>query len=160
MHVTFESLMAHLKEIGSPMYQFYNVERKAFVIPDFFHIDNIAINTASIIFLGDIERGNMSQFHPRQLLQSIHSLHSVSKVLSQNAINKILADLPSDVLLAYILLTCRERPQRWRVNGHFARRILEAFKIVNESGENLITLWAREMYTIGGNLGGTVTQSG
>ena len=46
------------------------------------------------------------------------------------------------------------------VNGHFARRILEAFKIVNESGENLITLWAREMYTIGGNLGGTVTQSG
>ena len=25
----------------------------------------------------------------------------------------------------------KERPQRWRVNGHFARRILEAFKIVN-----------------------------
>lgn len=66
--ITFERLMEYLKELGLESYMFFGVERLYIIIPDFFHIDNIAINRASQIFSGDPERGNFSQFHPRQLL--------------------------------------------------------------------------------------------
>ena len=55
-------MMAHLKEMGNPYHEFYGVARKPLTIPDFYHIDNIAINTASIIFSGDIERGGGDEF--------------------------------------------------------------------------------------------------
>jgi hypothetical protein len=131
---------------------FFGVERLYIIIPDFFHIDNIAINRASQIFSGNPERGNFSQFHPRQLLQSIHDLNSRNPEMSQQIIDDILNQIerPNE----YILRTRRERPQRWRVNGLFAKEILAAFDIVDEDGLNLIYRWAEVMHVLGGKVGG------
>lgn len=131
MDVTFNELMNHLECKGSDLHEFFGVRRQVIVIPDFFHIDNIAINEASILFSGDIERGEFSQFHPRQFLQSMHDIHSRVPDMSQQIIDTILEELQDiDEAESYSLHTVRERPQRWRVNGLFAKRMLDALNIL------------------------------
>ena len=154
IHQTFDGLMEHLKDIGSELHQFYGVTRLAIVIPDGFHIDSILTSAASIRFSGDTDRGNHRYFHARQLLQTIHSLHSACPELSQKIIDKLLKTA-ADPLIIYILKTCRERMQRWLVNGKYAARILEMMDImITTDGESLLTHWAKEMHTVGGKLSG------
>jgi hypothetical protein len=152
--ITLEKLMQYLKESDDPeineLSMFFGVERLVIIIPDFFHIDNIAINRASVLMSGEIERGNFSQFHARQFLQSIHDIHSRNPDMSQQIIDEILEE--SDE--TYTLRTCRERPQRWRVNGCYAKRILEAWDIKDDEGNNLIYKWAEMMHVLGGKVGG------
>jgi len=136
---TFESLMDWLKEHDMEEYtRFWGVDRLPVIIPDVFHIDNIAINAASLVFSGDTERGNFRFHHARNLLQSIHSLHSQNKVLSQQIIDRLLEQVV-DPVDRYVLTTCRERPQRWRVNGQFSARILPMMDIILPCGESLLT---------------------
>ena len=119
---TNAKLMAHLKEIGQEdLTKFFGVPRETVVIPDFFHIDNIAIEEASSIFSGDPERGNFAQFHPRQFLWSIYDIHVRDPELSQQIIDKVLSELPEKVI--YILKPLRDRPQRWRLNGLNSMRL-------------------------------------
>eukprot|EP00956_Cyclotella_meneghiniana_P035571 scaffold116121_cov45-Cyclotella_meneghiniana.AAC.1 len=54
---TFDDLMRYLEKNDQEHYAyFFGVKRLAIIIPDFFHIDNIAVNEASIVMSGDIER--------------------------------------------------------------------------------------------------------
>jgi hypothetical protein len=129
----------------------------AIVIPDFFHIDNIAIQEASRIMSGDPERGNFGQFHPRQFLQSIYDIHIRDPELSQQIIDKILSEIQNG-RVKYILKPLRDRPQRWRLNGLNAMRLLKALAIILPDGENLLTRWAAEMYLLGGKVGGSDCQ--
>ena len=152
---TNEKVMEYCKE-NNIEYMRCGVEPEAIIIQDFFHIDNVAINGASVIFSGDSERGNSRQFHPLQLLQSIHDIHSVDAVVSQNIINDLLCR--NEVEKKYTLKTNRERPQRWRVNGLFAQRILEMMSIMMMNGTNLLTSWAMEMQLIGGKVTGADCQ--
>ena len=121
------------------------------------HIDNISVNAASTVFHGLPEKGKHDQYHPMQLLQSIHDIHSQNRKLSQRIINKILArekePTGSQCVKIYKLLTCRERKQRWKVNGMHGKRLLVALDMILPDGHNLITHWAREMHFIGGNVG-------
>ena len=115
IHKTFDGLMELLRQRGDGMEHFYGVLRQAIIIPDSFHIDSIATSAASIRFSGDTDRGNHRYFHARQLLQTIHALHSSCPELSQKIIDKLL-ETATDPLIIYILKTCRERMQRWLVN--------------------------------------------
>eukprot|EP00986_Skeletonema_menzelii_P016679 scaffold15440_cov101-Skeletonema_menzelii.AAC.1 len=127
---------------------------RAIIPKDCFHMDNVTINAASSIFSGDSERGNSRQFHPLQLLQSIHDIHSVDTVASQAIIDRLLMGTG----MKYKLRTNRERPQRWRVNGLFALRIIEMMSIELEDGRNLLTAWAVEMHLVGGKVSGPDSQ--
>ena len=157
---TFESLMDWLREHEMEEYtRFWGVDRLPVIIPDVFHIDNIAINAASLVFSGDTERGNFRFHHARNLLQSIHSLHSQNKTLSQQIIDRLLEQVVDPVAVArYVLTTCRERPQRWRVNGLFSARILPMMDIILPCGKSLLTRWAWEINTLGGKVGGDDSQ--
>ena len=110
-----------------------------------------------MFFSGLPEKGKHDQYHPMQLLQSIHDIHSQNRELSQSIINKILAKdkqlTKTQCVNIYKLLTCRERKQRWKVNGMYGKRLLEALDMILYDGHNLITHWAREMHYIGGNVG-------
>lgn len=158
IHQTVNDLMDYIEEeTETPeLARFFGVRRRAIIIPDFFHVDNIAINESSITFSGDIVRGDFGQFHPRQFLQSIHDIHSRNMQMSQQIINKLLRDLPDEV--QYTLKTCRERPQRWRVNGLYASRLLVALDISLLDGKNLIARWAAQMFILGGRVGGQDAQ--
>ena len=151
---TMENLFEYCDREGI-VYTRYGVEPRRIIIQDFFHIDNIAINGASVTFSGESERGNSRQFHPLQLLQSIHDIHSVDPVASQNIINKLLSGMGVKI---YKLQTCRERPQRWRVNGLYALRILKMMAIKLANGESLLTAWAKEMEAVGGKATGPDSQ--
>ena len=50
------------------------VDRKTTQLGNPFHIDNLAVNAASIAAFGDTEKNNHRQIHHRQLLQSLHNL--------------------------------------------------------------------------------------
>jgi hypothetical protein len=158
IHQTVNDLMDYIEEeTETPeLARFFGVRRRAIIIPDFFHVDNIAINESRITFSGDIVRGDFGQFHPRQFLQSIHDIHSRNMQMSQQIINKLLRDLPDEV--QYTLKTCRERPQRWRVNGLYASRLLVALDISLLDGKNLIARWAAQMFILGGRVGGQDAQ--
>ncbi len=146
---TGDLVFAKCEERNGIVYLRNGVEVRMILLRDFFHKDNVIINAASVLFSGDPERGNSRQFHPLQLLQSIHDIHSPDTVSSQNIIN----DLLEGTGITYILTTNRERPQRWRVNGLFALRILEMMSIELDDGINLLTAWAREMQLVGGKIG-------
>ncbi|KAL3793086.1 hypothetical protein ACHAWO_005140, partial [Cyclotella atomus] len=170
IHQTFDDLMDYIEEKDkeelddededpdhiNEKTHFFGVHRRAIVIPDFFHIDNIAVNEASIKFSGYIVRGDFGQFHPRQFLQSIHDTHSRNKEMSQQIIDKILKDLPDKA--EYTLKTWRERPQRWRLNGLYAFHLLVALDIILPDGKNLIARWAAEMFILGGRVRGQDTK--
>ena len=72
----------------SPDHMAWGVKRKPIVMFDAPHIDNICVNAASTVFSGLPEKGKHDQYHPMQLLQSIHDLHSQNRKLSQHIIEQ------------------------------------------------------------------------
>ncbi|KAL7453283.1 hypothetical protein ACHAWC_004950 [Mediolabrus comicus] len=153
--------LAHCEANNMPVDRF-GVRPKAIIIPDLFHVDNVAITEASNVFSGEPTKGDSRQFHPKQLLQSTHDLHSNDPEASQGIIDKILAELTETV--KYILATCRQRDQRWRVNGLYAARLLAMMDIMVEDPRdesrivNLLTAWAIHMNLIGGKVVGDDSQ--
>jgi len=146
---------------------FYGVKRQEVLIPDGFHADNVAVNSASVAFSGLPERNNLRQFHPMTFLEHIHDIHSVNPTFSQQLMDDVIREHHDYLkenhsnLLKYILKTVRERKQRWRVNGLYAMRILEAMNVTLPSpngNTNLITEWARKMQWYGGTLTGADSQ--
>jgi len=72
--------------------------------------------------------------------------------MSQQIVDDILRETEEPT--EYTLRPLRERPQRWRVNGIAADRILNALDITLPDGENLMARWAAEMFLLGGKVGG------
>ena len=68
------------------------VDRKIIQLGDPFHIDNLAVNAASIAAFGDTEKNNHRQIHHRQLLQSLHDLFIQDRIGMQQHMDVILGD--------------------------------------------------------------------
>jgi len=66
------------------------VERRPIAFGDPFHIANLCVTWASIFAFGDTEKADHSQVHHRQLLQSIHSLHSADVAFSQSKMDDVM----------------------------------------------------------------------
>ena len=116
---TFNLLMDELHSSDNPelkkMTHAFGVERRPIKFGDPFHIDNLVMTHASLGSFGETDRENNSEIHHRQLLQSMHDIHSTDAVASQNVMDEVLVEdgkLPGMV----IVRTARERQQRWGVN--------------------------------------------
>ena len=66
------------------------VERCPIAFGGPFHIANLCVTWASIAAFGETENADHSQVHHRQLLQSIHSLHSADSGISQALLDEIM----------------------------------------------------------------------
>ena len=68
----------------------FGVERRAIIMGDPYHIDNLAVKWASVTAFGQTVRGDHRQTHHRQLLQSIHDLRMKDPVGAQNAMDAVM----------------------------------------------------------------------
>ena len=59
------------------------VKRRPIAFGDPFHVANLCVTWASVYAFGDTEKADHSQVHHRQVLQSIHTLHSSDNNYSQ-----------------------------------------------------------------------------
>jgi len=79
---------------------------------------------SSVLAFGSTENGDHTQVH-RQLMMSIHSLHTDNKPQSQAYLIMVM----QGTNMTYTLKTMRERQQRWLVNQRNAQQTLDMFHI-------------------------------
>ena len=121
------------------------VLRRPITFGDLYHVDNLIMQHCSNTSWGDVLKDDHQQVHHRQLLQSIHSLHTAEPSISQEIMNEVMEDSnkpPS----TYKLKTDRERQQRWLVNQRNAKRILTFLQVTNAFGIPCIIAWAMAFY--------------
>lgn len=70
----------------------FGVEKKPVNMEDPYHDDNLIVGAVSITAFGETEKGNSRQKHHRQLIQSIHDLHSYDPALSQAVMDHVMKD--------------------------------------------------------------------
>jgi hypothetical protein len=85
-----EALEHHPHPDAADMRFFYGVKRRPTMNGDMFHIDNLMCAHASNHAFGETVRGEHSQVHHRQLLQSLHDIHKNNRVVSQRAMGTVL----------------------------------------------------------------------
>mmetsp|Transcript_5656 Transcript_5656/g.15886 ORF Transcript_5656/g.15886 Transcript_5656/m.15886 type:complete len:972 (+) Transcript_5656:584-3499(+) len=119
---TFTKVMAKLSANGElqDLTIVNGVERRPITFGDLFHVDNLVVTHASIAAWGDVTKEDHQQVHHRQVLQSIHSLHTADRGFSQEIMDEVMEGADESVSLK----TSRERPQRWLVNQRNAKRVL------------------------------------
>jgi hypothetical protein len=83
------------------------VEHRVLGFGDPFHIANLCVTWASVYAFGDTEKTDHTQAHHRQLLQSLHSLHTDDIPFSQAKMDGVMTGSSSTVKI----LTKRERVQ-------------------------------------------------
>ena len=88
------------------------VERRPIAFGDPYHVANLCVTWASIYTFEDTEKCNHSQVHHRQVLQSIHTLHSKERDFSQAKMDEVMPGSWETVLISLK----QERVQRWLVN--------------------------------------------
>ena len=153
--MTFEKVMNYIEEKYNSQREQHDsslilskvingVDRKIIQLGDPFHIDNLAVNAASIAAFGDTEKDNHRQIHHCQLLQSLHDLFSQDRIGMQEHMEIILGGQQQ-----LKIKTMRERIQRWLVNQRNASWVLEALSIKLDDGSSALIQWARriEKYT-------------
>ena len=104
IHKTFDYIMNALREdvelsreqLHGFIYE-NGVLRLAIAFGDPYHIANLCVTWASIFAFGETEKADHSQVHHRQLLQSIHSLHSSDSAFSQAIMDKVMEGSGSTV---------------------------------------------------------------
>ena len=145
--VTFEKLMNYIEQERNSQIEQHNqnpilskvmnnVDRRIIQLGDPFHIDNLAVNAASIAAFGDTERDNHRQVHHRQLLQSIHDMFTQDRIGMQKHMDIILAGKQLKIK------TMRERIQRWLANQGNASWVLDALSIKLQDGKSALIQWA------------------
>ena len=87
----------------------HGVARLPIQFGDWYHIDNLIVTHSSKAAFGETERGNHSECHHRQLLESIHNLNTYDSDLAQATMNKI---LEKNNLPPMKLKTTHEKVQR------------------------------------------------
>jgi hypothetical protein len=75
----------------------YGVERRHISNGDMYHIDNLIATHASNYAFGQTERGEHSQVHHCQLLQSLHDIHKHDRIASQSAMDTVIQGTNNDV---------------------------------------------------------------
>ena len=127
---TAERLRPMLCENGMP--------RRSIAFGDPCHIANLCVTWASILAFGDTEKADHSQVHHRQLLQSIHSLHSSNKAFYQAMMDRVMEGASKRVMLS----SKREHVQRWLVNQCNSRQVLQMFSSRAVDGTPSLIAWA------------------
>lgn len=107
------------------------------VFGDPFHICNLAMSHTSIHSFGDLLQGDHSQAHHLQVIQSIHSLRSDDKPLSQAIMDEVMEGSGCAIRLK----SARERRQRWLVNQRSAKNVLENLKCLTVDGVPSLVQW-------------------
>ena len=105
------------------------VVRRPVVTGDGFHIGNLAIMHASMGFADNTENAEHEQIHHRQVLMSLHSLHSDDPGYAQSIMDQAMTDKKR-----VVLQTWKERQQRWLVNQRFARQAVTMLRYCTGSG--------------------------
>jgi hypothetical protein len=125
---TFENIMSTAKSddnfdnrsINDMLYE-NGVEHRVLGFGDPFHIANLCVKWASVYAFGNTEKADHTQVHHRQLLQSLHSLHTDDIPFSQAKMDGVMTGSSSTVKI----LTKWERFQQWMVNQRNAKKTLE-----------------------------------
>ena len=73
------------------------VERRPIPFHDPYHIANLCVTWASVFAFGDTEKADHTHVHHCQLLQSIHSLHSLGYAYFQAMMDEVMAALGKSV---------------------------------------------------------------
>ncbi len=105
---------------------------------DAYHWGALACMHASWGMAGDTVNGKHEQCHHRQLLMSMHSLHSKRPGYSQARMDEAMEGTGKKVKLK----TKRERQQRWLVNQRFAAYVLTLLDINTTGGVMCLVAWA------------------
>lgn len=108
------------------------------VFGDPYHIANLCVTWASMFSYGETEKGDHSQVHHRQLLQSIHSLHSSDRAYSQALMDRVMTDADEQVTIT----STREHPQRWLVNQENSDKVLKMLRKLTKAGVPSLISWA------------------
>ena len=111
---TFENIMSTAKSddnfdnrsINDMLYE-NGVEHRVLGFGDPFHIANLCVKWASVYAFGNTEKADHTQVHHRQLLQSLHSLHTDDIPFSQAKMDGVMTGSSSTIKI----LTKRERVQ-------------------------------------------------
>ena len=93
---------------------------------------------ASIYAFGETEKADHTQVHHRQVLQSIHSLHSADKNFSQESMNELMEGADESVHIT----TKLERQQRWLVNQRNSTSTLAMYAKKTKDGVPSLIAWA------------------
>ena len=86
---------------------------------------------------GDTVNGEYEQIHHRQVLMSMHSLHSDDSAYSQSMMDRVMSD--SDMVAT--LKTWRERQQWWLVNQRYATYVLLMLDLLSSDGVMYLVAW-------------------
>ena len=113
------------------------VDRRPIKMGDGYHWGALACMHASWGMAGDTVNGEHRQCHHRQLLMSMHSLHSKRKRFSQAMMDRAMSGQER-----VLFKTWRERQQRWLVNQRFAAYVLTLLNVVTTEGVMCIIAWA------------------
>ena len=140
---TFKYIMSECANSGDDnliaLCKINGVERRPITFGDPYHWANLAVMHASKGMSGDTENGEHEQIHHRQLLMSMHSLHSDDAGYSQTVMDRVMHGRPR-----VQVRTWRERQQRWLVNQRFAGKALAM--LLCSTGVGVVCLVAWGLY--------------
>ena len=115
------------------------VRRRPIRCGDPYHWGSLGCMHGSWGMSGDTVNGEHEQIHHRQLLMSMHSLHTDKRDFSQAMMDRVMEGTNHDRIL---LKTWRERQQRWLVNQRYAAYILKLLVVYTSSGIVCLVAWA------------------
>ena len=115
IQLTFTKMTDLLEESNDPeirdMKKLYGFNRLPISFGDLFHINNLIVTWASNIAFGETERGNHSEVHHCQLLQSLFDLVSHDRDFAQRLLNEVIAATPIDGKIVICLLYTSPSPR-------------------------------------------------
>ena len=142
---TFENIMAALNnrpgEVAdrvSHLLEYNGVRRRPIAFGDHYHISNLCVTRASKFAFGEVVKGDHSQVHHRQLLQSIHSLHASDKAFSRKMMDRVMEGTGKSVRVT----SKKERTQRWLVNQRNSKETLKMIAARTSDGVPALVAWA------------------
>ena len=145
IRVTFDNVMVAVEDCSdevadrvSGLLSYNGVVRRPIAFGDPYHISNLCVTRASKFAFGEVEKGDHSQIHHRQLLQSIHSLHASDKPFSQKLMDRAMEGATTSVHVK----TKREREQRWLVNQRNSKDTLKMINAETADGVSALVAWA------------------
>ena len=142
LHNTFDEIMRRCEGHPDPKVQelvcVNGVRRRTVVMGDPYHWANLGVMYASKGMSGDTVNAEHEQCHHRQLLMSMHSLHSDDSAYSQKMMDRVMEGTETFVRIK----TWRERQQRWLVNQRYALYIVSLLGTLTNERVVCLVAWA------------------
>ena len=151
-NLTFDKVMKSAKGIENPNPSFpikgdfvFGVKRLIVDLGDGFHIDNLAVTHAINKAFGETERGEHSQCHHRQAMQSLGDCHKIDPVRSQQAMNDVLEGTDYKIELAGM----KENQIRWLQNGRNSIKLLTMIGMETVRGNSCLMEYGTKLCNTG-----------